>query len=183
MGILAFPFFLLSWKLSVLEIPLDKELTSNCLIETHTKLEELILAAMVKYGMNRVRLPLWLKQSLINGSEFLMVWFVLGHSGQRTSVKCAEVAWNYKAGGIVHLKSPAFACVWVCYQEQQKIGILIFCTKTNRNFGEFSCLLYPRDQKSDYLGGIPNQNWGLKLRIPISSLGGVHLISGIAQSI
>ena len=37
-----------------------------------------------------------------------MVWFVLGHSGQRTSVKCAEAAWNYKAGGIVHLKSPAF---------------------------------------------------------------------------
>ena len=39
---------------------------------------------------------------------FLMVWFVLGHSGQGTCVKCAEAAWNYKAGGIVHLKSPAF---------------------------------------------------------------------------
>ena len=36
-----------------------------------------------------------------------MVWFILGHSGQRTSVKCAEAEWNYKAGGIVHLKSPA----------------------------------------------------------------------------
>ena len=36
-----------------------------------------------------------------------MVRFVLGHSGQRTSVKCAEAVWNYKAGGIVHLKSPA----------------------------------------------------------------------------
>ena len=35
---------------------------------------------------------------------FFMVWFVLGHSGQRTSVKCAEAAWNYKAGGIVHLR-------------------------------------------------------------------------------
>ena len=33
---------------------------------------------------------------------------VVGHSGQRTSVKCAEAAWNYKAGGIVHLKSLRF---------------------------------------------------------------------------
>ena len=38
---------MLSWKLSVLEIPVDKELTANCLVETHTKLRELILAAMV----------------------------------------------------------------------------------------------------------------------------------------
>ena len=36
-----------------------------------------------------------------------MVWFVLGHSGRQISVKCAEAVWNYKAGGIVHLKSPA----------------------------------------------------------------------------
>ena len=44
-----------------------------------------------------------------------MVWFVLGHSGQRTSVKCAEATWNYKAGGIMHWKSPAvFFCVCVC---------------------------------------------------------------------
>ena len=42
------------WKLSVLEIPLDKELIANCLIETHTKLEEVILTAIVKYGLNRV---------------------------------------------------------------------------------------------------------------------------------
>ena len=54
-------------KLSLLEIPLDKELTANCLVETCTKLEELISAAMVKYGLNRVQLPLWLQQSLING--------------------------------------------------------------------------------------------------------------------
>ena len=32
----------------------------------------------------------------------------LGQSGQRTSVKCADATWNYKAGGIVNLKSPAF---------------------------------------------------------------------------
>ena len=31
-----------SSSLSILEIPLDKELTANCLVETHTKLEELI---------------------------------------------------------------------------------------------------------------------------------------------
>ena len=58
---------MLSWKLSVLEIPLDKELTANCLAETRTKLEELIPAVMVKYGRNRVQLPLWLQQSLVNG--------------------------------------------------------------------------------------------------------------------
>ena len=57
---------MLLWKLSVIEIPLDKELTANCFLETRTKLE-LILAALVKYGLNRVQLPLWLKQSLING--------------------------------------------------------------------------------------------------------------------
>ena len=107
---------MLSWKMSVLEIPLDKELTANCLVETRKKLEELIPAAMVKYSLNRVQLPLWLKQSLINGFSW---WFVLGQGGQRTSVKCAEAAWNYKAGGIVHLKSPAFfvfvfVCLFIC---------------------------------------------------------------------
>ena len=56
-----------SRKLSVLEIPLDKELAANCLVETPTKLEELISAAMIKHGLKRVQLPLWLKQSLING--------------------------------------------------------------------------------------------------------------------
>ena len=38
-----------SWKLNVLEISLEKELTAYCLVETRTKLEELIPAAMVKY--------------------------------------------------------------------------------------------------------------------------------------
>ena len=43
------PVPMLSWKLSVLEIPLDKELTANCLVESHMKLEKLIPATMVKY--------------------------------------------------------------------------------------------------------------------------------------
>ena len=43
--------------MSVLEIPLDKEFTANCLVETHTKLYELMPAAMVKYSLNRVQLP------------------------------------------------------------------------------------------------------------------------------
>ena len=45
----------------MLEIPLNKELTdtANCLVETCSKLEELISAAMVKYGLNRVQLPLY----------------------------------------------------------------------------------------------------------------------------
>ena len=60
--------------LSVLEIPLDKELTVNCLVETRTKLEELMIpGAMVDYGLNRVQRPLWLHQSLIKW--LLMVWF------------------------------------------------------------------------------------------------------------
>ena len=41
----------------MLEIPLDKELTANFLVETRTKLEELILAAMVDYVLNRVQRP------------------------------------------------------------------------------------------------------------------------------
>ena len=60
--------------MSVLEIPLDKELPANCLIETCTKLEEVIPAAMIKYGLYRVQLPLWLQQSLINGFSW---WYGL----------------------------------------------------------------------------------------------------------
>ena len=43
---------LLLWNLRVFEIPLDKELTAiNFYVETHTKLKELIPAAMVDYGL------------------------------------------------------------------------------------------------------------------------------------
>ena len=97
---------MLSWKLSELEIALDKELTDNCLMETCTKLEQLIQVAMVDLDLNRVQLPLWLQQSLING--FSWYGLALGHSGQGTSLKCAEAAWNYETGGVVHLKSSAF---------------------------------------------------------------------------
>ena len=58
---------MLSSELSVLVISLDKDVTANCLVETPTKLEELIPAVMVKYGLYRIQLPLWLQQSLING--------------------------------------------------------------------------------------------------------------------
>ena len=50
---------MLWWKLSVLEIPLDKEPTVNYLEEICTKLEELILAAIMKYGVTRIQLLLW----------------------------------------------------------------------------------------------------------------------------
>ena len=49
---------MLSCKLSVLEIPLDKELIANCLVETRTKPDELILPVMVEYDLNRVQLHL-----------------------------------------------------------------------------------------------------------------------------
>ena len=58
---------------SVLEIPLDKELTVNFLVETCTKLVELIAAAMVKYGLKGLQPPLCLQQSLFNGFS----WFGL----------------------------------------------------------------------------------------------------------
>ena len=79
---------LLLQKLGVLEISLNKELTTNC-----TELEELILAVLIEFGPNRVQLPLWLQQSLINC--FLLYGLsVLSHNDQRTSAKCAETMWN-----------------------------------------------------------------------------------------
>ena len=75
-------------------------------METRTKLEELIPAAMVDYGLNRLQRPLWLQQSLIKW--FHMLWFTVGHSGLRTTVKCAEATWNYKAGGHSALKITCF---------------------------------------------------------------------------
>ena len=89
----------------MLETSLDNELTANYLVDTRTKLKELIPPAMVDYGLNRVQHLLWSQQSIIK--LFLMIWFSLDHSGQRTSVECAEAAWNNKAGGVVHLESPA----------------------------------------------------------------------------
>ena len=52
------------------EIPVNKELTANCLIETFAKLEELILAAVVKYGLIRV--------TAVPDEWYLMIWFVFG---------------------------------------------------------------------------------------------------------
>ena len=67
---------MLSWKLRVLEIPWDKELTANCLVETRTKLEELIQAAMVAIWFKKgTTAPLRLQQSLMHGfSWFGLSW-------------------------------------------------------------------------------------------------------------
>ena len=46
---------MLPCKLSVLEIPSDNELTADCLVETRTKLEELIPTAKVDFCLNRVQ--------------------------------------------------------------------------------------------------------------------------------
>ena len=87
--------------MSLHEIPLDKKLTANCLVEMRTKLEELILAAMVDYVF-------YIGYSSPSGCSSLClmvshaVWSVLGHSGQRTSIKCPEALWYYKVGGVVH---------------------------------------------------------------------------------
>ena len=80
---------MLLWKLSVLEIPLDKEVTANCLLETRIKLEELIPAAMIEYGLDRVLLPLWLQQSLIKGSHGMVCL------GPQWSANIFKVCWGH----------------------------------------------------------------------------------------
>ena len=51
---------------------------ANCLVETHMKLEQLIPATMVEYGLNRVQFPLWFQQSLINGfSWYGLSWAIV----------------------------------------------------------------------------------------------------------
>ena len=58
---------------------------------------------------------LWLQQSPINGISWYG-WCVLGQSGQRTSVKCAEAMWNYKVGGhyISALKITSVLFIYTC---------------------------------------------------------------------
>ena len=95
-----------SREMGVLEIPLDKELTANCLVETRTKLKELIPGVMVKYGLTRVQFYLWLQQSLINGISWNgMSWAIV-------VMNICKVCWSrvelQSQEGIVHLKSPVF---------------------------------------------------------------------------
>ena len=77
---------MLSWKLSVLEIPLDKELTANCLVETRTKLEELI--------------PLrWLNMVWIGYiSPWSSPWLMVSHGmvclGPQWSANICKVCWG-----------------------------------------------------------------------------------------
>ena len=75
----------------VLEITLDKKLVAYCLVETRTKLEELFPPKIVECDLNRVQL--FLVFTVVSDKRFLMVSLLLGHGGQRTSVKCAEAAW------------------------------------------------------------------------------------------
>ena len=79
---------MLSWKLSVVEIPLVKELTANCLVETRTNLEELVPAAMVKYGLNREQLPCGWR------SPWLMVSHGMVCLGPRWSANICKVCWG-----------------------------------------------------------------------------------------
>ena len=62
------------------EILLGKELTANCLVETHMKLDELILAAIVEYSRNSVQPPLRMQQSLINGFSCHGLSWAIGHT-------------------------------------------------------------------------------------------------------
>ena len=48
------------------------------LVETCTKLKKLIQAPIIKYGLTRVQLPLWLQRSLINGISWNgMSWAIV----------------------------------------------------------------------------------------------------------
>ena len=77
----------------MLEIALDKYLTDNCLVETRTKLELRVPAAVVKCGLTWVQLPLRL-QSLINGISWNgMSWVIL--ISENLYIKCTEAGWNY----------------------------------------------------------------------------------------
>ena len=60
----------------MLEVPLDKELTANCLVETRTKLEELISAVMVKLWSEEDTTPLVV--AAVPDLWYLMIWFVFG---------------------------------------------------------------------------------------------------------
>ena len=61
---------------------------------------------MVKYGLNRVQLPLWLQQSLINGfSWYSLSWAMVVSEHLLCVMRPHGII---KSGGIVHLKSPAF---------------------------------------------------------------------------
>ena len=79
---------LLNWKLSVLEIPLDKELTANCLVETRTILEELIPAAMVNM--------IWIGYSSPCGcsSPWLMVSHGMVYLEPQWSGNICKVCWG-----------------------------------------------------------------------------------------
>ena len=107
---------MLLWQLGVLKIILDKELAVNCLIEIHTKLRELILAAIALCGLIRV-LGLCDLQEICLMAYFIS-WYYLGHSSQRRYVQCAGGCVDYKARGVVHDKSPVFflpSCCWYHY--------------------------------------------------------------------
>ena len=55
-------------KFSVLEIPLDKELSAvNYLVETHRKLRELVLAVIVSCWLIREPHTFWLTEVLYDG--------------------------------------------------------------------------------------------------------------------
>ena len=63
-----------------------------------------------------------------------------------------------------------------------KLGIPIFCTQNDWKFWEFPCLLYPCNLKKCLIfRDFQMKNMVKIFGIPMSSLAGVHLISGIAH--
>ena len=53
------------------------------------------------------------------------IWFVLGQSGQQTSVKCAEATWNYKVRGHSALKGALDKFNIIPQLFPKKVGIFI----------------------------------------------------------
>ena len=84
-----------------LKFPRTK-LTANCLVENHTKLDELILVAMVLTCADKDTAPF--KLLACSGLRMMQtfVWCFLGHIGQQ-SLLCAEGVLRLQSqGGVVH---------------------------------------------------------------------------------
>ena len=78
-------------------------------METRTKLEELIPAAM--NGYSTMPLVVAAVPNYMVPDGIVCLWAIVV---SEEIVKCAEAAWKYKTGGVVHLKSPAGLFVCFC---------------------------------------------------------------------
>ena len=85
------------------------ELTANCLVDTHTKVEELILAVMVLVWAEWDALTLTDLLWSLYDAKICMVF-----QSQWTSLKCAEATWITKSGrhsALLYMTYVFFNCI------------------------------------------------------------------------